>query len=343
MGAFAEWQPRYAGHGIATFPLEISGSQKKPATRGYDRIGLRGSGQLVLKFPDVDAFAFMAGKRSNVTIIDIDAPDDEGLLRNVLRRYGETPLISRTGSGGFHCYYRHADETRRVRPDPDTPVDFLGGGVVAAPPSLGSRGTYRFIRGTLADLERLPFIRQDAANTDAAVQEAVRRELVRAGGRNKALMEYLRGQARYADDADALLDVAFTYANDSFDRTGGHPFTDDEVRAVAASVWDWTQRKIGEGQYFVGTGRYLQLSHDALDRVLPLGADPLMLFMVLKRRSDHRGSLIVANDMRLTMPDGEWTLVRFRRARQALINGGILKETRRASTWHGPATHVWQG
>ncbi|PAU91764.1 hypothetical protein CK240_17855, partial [Paracoccus salipaludis] len=187
---------------------------------------------------------------------------------------------------------------------------------------MGSKGAYRFIRGTLADLERLPFARAD--NIDGAVQDAVRRELVKAGGRNKALMEYLRGQARYVDDLEALVDVGFTYANETFDRTGGHPFTDSEVRAIAASVLDWTQRKIGEGQYFVGTGRYLQLSHDAIDRVLPLGADALMLFMVLKRRSDHRQNLIVANDMRLTMPDGEWTLVRFRRARQILIDNGVL-------------------
>lgn len=341
MGVFAEWQPKYAGHGIPTFPLNISDGQKKPATKGYARTGLKGSGQLVLKFPDVNAFAFMAGERSGVTVVDIDSPDDEDMLRDVLRRYGDTPLISRTGSGGFHLYYRHGGEDRKIRIDPNMPVDRLGGGVVAAPPSMGSKGAYRFIRGTLADLERLPFVRAD--NIDGAVQDAVRHELVKAGGRNKALMEYLRPQWRYVDDEAAFLDVAFTYANTHLDRTGEHPFTDDEVRNVARSVWAWAEDKVSKGQYFVGTGRYLQLSHDAIDRVLPLGADALMLFMVLKRRSDHRQNLIVANDMRLTMPDGEWTLVRFRRARQILIDNGVLKETRPASTWHGPATYAWQG
>ena len=40
---------------------------------------------------------------SNLVIVDIDAGD---LLGQMLERFGVTPLIVRTPSGGFHLYYR---------------------------------------------------------------------------------------------------------------------------------------------------------------------------------------------------------------------------------------------
>jgi hypothetical protein len=97
MGVFAEQQPEYAKHGIPTFPLNIQGKTKKPASRGYGRVGLTGSEGLARKFPEANAFAFMAGPRSNIMIIDIDAADDD-LLRDTLKRHGDTPAIVRTGS-----------------------------------------------------------------------------------------------------------------------------------------------------------------------------------------------------------------------------------------------------
>ena len=36
-GLFAEWQPRYAEHRVATFPVE----GKRPCVRAWDRVGLR--------------------------------------------------------------------------------------------------------------------------------------------------------------------------------------------------------------------------------------------------------------------------------------------------------------
>ena len=339
MGLFAEWQPRYAHEGIATFPLRIEGKSKKPATKGYNQVGLKGSEQLALKFTQVDAFAFMAGKRNNVTVVDIDAPDDEDLLREVLARYGDTPLISRTGSGGFHCYYRHGDEGRKVRPEPNVPVDLLGGGVLAAPPSMGSTAPYRFIRGTLADLHRLPFVR--GGDDAREVQHAVKHELVKAGGRNTALLEHLRSEARYTDDLAALVDVGRTYADEHFDRHAGHPFTDDEVRRVAESAWGWTQKKIKEGQYFVGIGRHSTLSHDTIDKVMALGESATHLWLHLERRFRGLDTFFLANETRHHLPGGEWPLRKLQEARKALLDYGIIREKRKASSHHGPALYEW--
>jgi len=331
MGLFAEWQPRYAHEGVATFPLLIEGKTKKPATKGYARTGLKGSEQLALKFPDLDAFAFMAGKRNGITVVDIDSPDDEDMLRDVLRRYGDTPLISRTGSGGFHCYYQHGGEDRKIRIDPTMPVDLIGGGVLAAPPSKGSRGNYGWIRGNVADLHRLPFIRSDAGRPE--VQRAVKRELVQEGNRNRALFEHLMRQARHVDTFDSLLDVARTFADDQF----AVPMADDELVQTAKSAWGY--ETTGKNRF--GQAATLSITHERIDQVLPLGADAVALFIYLQRRSNHRENLIVANDMCKTMPDGEWPRKRFAKARQALIDNGILKETRPASTYHGPATYAW--
>ena len=48
-GVFQTSQPQYAAHRIATFPVGVN---KRPAVRGYPRIGLRASTELASKFAD---------------------------------------------------------------------------------------------------------------------------------------------------------------------------------------------------------------------------------------------------------------------------------------------------
>ena len=57
-GVFAEWQPRYAQHRVATFPVE----NKIPCVRNWKKVGLKASTQLALKFAAADAFGFQCGK-----------------------------------------------------------------------------------------------------------------------------------------------------------------------------------------------------------------------------------------------------------------------------------------
>jgi len=197
MGVFAENQPRYAERGIPTFPLSFEDGRKKPATQSYNRVGLKGSGQLVMKFQDYDALAFMAGKRTKITVLDIDSPDED-LLRDMMKRHGQTPIIVRSGSGNFHAWYRFNGEERKVRPDASIPVDLLGGGVVVAPPSKGARGAYEFIRGSLADLHKL----RPAANIiDFPKPKLVPQTSQQTGliteGRNKALFDHLMRMAHH--------------------------------------------------------------------------------------------------------------------------------------------------
>src|SRR5688572_1687188 len=110
---FAEWQPRYAEHGIATFPVEIADGNKRSATKGYLKTGLRGSGQLAIKFPDARSFGFGCGRRNAITIIDMDNTDP-AILSEGERLFGCSPLVWRTGGGKFAMAFRHNGESRQI-------------------------------------------------------------------------------------------------------------------------------------------------------------------------------------------------------------------------------------
>jgi len=336
MGVFAEQQPEYAKHGIPTFPLNIQGKTKKPASRGYGRVGLTGSEGLARKFPEANAFAFMAGPRSNIMIIDIDAADDD-LLRDTLKRHGDTPAIVRTGSGGFHCYYQFNGEGRKVRADPTVPVDYLGGGPVAAAPSQGSMARYKFIRGGLADLVRLPV----AANVIQFPKPKLTSSGSLAGliteGRNKALFNHLMRLALYCDDLGAVLDEAFTFANNLTDRTARHIFTDAEIRATAQSVWGMTER--GENRF--GGEPHSILLNETRDQLHECGPDALFLHSVLQAWSGDKVQFPIANGMADHMPGGKWSLRRFQAARAGLIGAGVVCEVKKASSAQGAAIYAW--
>lgn len=328
MGVFAENQPLYASHDIPTFPVLVTAERKKPAAQKYDRIGIPGSAQLALKFPEVDALAFMAGKRTKITVLDIDSPDED-LLRDMMKRHGQTPIIVRSGSGNFHAWYRFNGEDRKVRPDVSIPVDLLGGGVVVAPPSKGGTGAYEFIRGDLADLHRL----RPAANIiDFPKPKLVPKTSQQAGliteGRNKALFNHLMRLARHCDDLEALLDEAFTFAGGFIDRTAHHAFTDAEIRSTAKSVWDYTAR--GDNRF--GGPAHSILLNTARDQLHELGPDVLFLHSVLQKWAGDTQQFPIANGMADHMPGGKWARKRFAAARSALVEAGAVISTRPASS-----------
>src|SRR5680860_1131840 len=109
-GIFAQWQPRYAAHRIATFPVE----NKRPCTLAWNRVGLRGSGQLAIKFADADAFGFQCGPRSRITIIDIDS-SEECIVEEAISIFGRSPVIWRTGGGNFAMPFRYNGERRQIK------------------------------------------------------------------------------------------------------------------------------------------------------------------------------------------------------------------------------------
>src|SRR5215475_16078290 len=102
-GIFSRWQPRYAEKGIATFPV---GETKKPCVRGWHKAGLKYSAVLASKFLNADALGYVTGRRSNVTVLDIDTPDEK-IAEDAIGRHGQPIIVTRTASGKHHLLYRY--------------------------------------------------------------------------------------------------------------------------------------------------------------------------------------------------------------------------------------------
>ncbi|ANM10379.1 MULTISPECIES: bifunctional DNA primase/polymerase [unclassified Rhizobium] len=249
MGAFAEWQPQYAARGISSFPVTVDDKRKKPAVKGYLKIGLPTSSQLALRFLAHEALG-IACKRNRLTVLDVDTTDERELADG-LARHGTTPFIVRSGSGHFQAWYRNGGEGRRIRPDPARPVDILGDGYVVAPPSVGARGRYEIIQGSLDDLDRLPAMlrvepqhrpipRRGEANADLSerVDKASRRlDGMRQGdGRNNSLFTRAMRQAHQAATKEELIQMV-SQANTQF----AEPLPPDEVLSVSHSAWKYKE------------------------------------------------------------------------------------------------------
>jgi hypothetical protein len=291
-GLFSDWQPTYAVRGIPTFPVEIVDDRKKPRVRGYSKIGVPYSTQLTLKFEDCHAFGFMCGRKSNITIGDVDERGDEFLYAG-LEMWGDTPLIVKTASGKYHCYYRNGGEKRQIRPlGEHKPYDILGdGGFVVAAPSLGPTGQYQIIRGSVDDLQRLPPMRQllvPSQTIDSSPQTVEKPwgEMVEGDGRNHHLRYFLMGQA-HGKSPSEIAAIAIDQ-----NRRLREPMSEAELNGIVQSVSSYEER----GENFVGIGKAMFLSHDLYDR-LEDHVDALALYMRLRRINWHRDKFVLANAM----------------------------------------------
>jgi Primase C terminal 1 (PriCT-1)/Bifunctional DNA primase/polymerase, N-terminal len=246
---FPEWQADYAAFDIATFPVSIEPGRKKPLVKNYTRLGVRASAEIAQRFSDATAIGFMAGKFNRITVLDVDTPD-ETMLRSALDRYGQSPIIVRSGSGNHQVWYRWSGERRRIRPFSEYPIDILGGGVVVAPPSRGIKANYEFLQGGLDDLARLQPI---SGLTDEVRPPALHctvdpkkdERTVTPGRRNDTLFRECMKAARSCDDLDQLLDFART-RNAEY----SPPLPDNEVVKVAQSAWGYEER----GENWIGRG-----------------------------------------------------------------------------------------
>jgi hypothetical protein len=314
-GIFAQAQPEYAAHGVATFPVNVSDAGKVPAVRGFQRVGLAASRILSERFPHANALAFMAGSRSKLTILDIDSRDERELA-GALDRHGASPLVIGTAHG-FHAYYRHNGEARRIRPDRALPVDVLGGGpVVAAPSQIGTGTGYRIIQGSLDDLDRLPTLRYTCGNTDAAGTGW--KSLRRGDGRNDDLYRHLMRAALSSPNADAL-------AAEAIERAKGYadPIEPEEALRTAASAW----RATAEGRNRFGRHGAFVAPEEAADLI----AAPCALAMLTYLRANNAPgrTFLVANGLLDAGSFKSWSRRDFKSARQTLIERGMIVPTSR--------------
>ena len=320
--SFQHWQSEYAAHGIATFPV---GPDKKPLVSHYGRCGLPGSAEIARKFPDAVGFGFMAGPRNRITALDCDSTD-ERVLADGLDRHGRTPLIARTGSGHFQAWYCHNGEGRMIRPEPNRPIDILGGGLIVAPPSQMAKGGYQFIQGQLDDLDRLPVMAHVPEKARPLSKIHGVNGAVSQGERNDRLFRLCLVNARSCDDLDALIDVAMTRNAEFLP-----PLDDPEVMRTAASAWRYQT----EGRNYSGGCCAVFREAD----VKPLMADPYVGILLLWARARFKPDAMFWIADGLAAEFG-WTLYDLRQARNRAVEMGVFRLVRRARFKH-PAVYAY--
>jgi hypothetical protein len=307
-GIFSRWQPRYAERGISTFPVDET---KRPRIRGWQRVGLKGSAELANKFGDADALGYVTGRRSNVTVLDIDTTD-ERVAADAIQQHGQPAIITRTASGKFHHLYRYNGERRRIRPWSELPIDLLGdNGYALASPSKTAKGSYEIIHGHLDDLDRLtPMV--------GAPSEAISLPLppkwtgMRAGdGRNRALWERCMRTGGGAT-LDRMMEIARN-ANQHFEE----PMMDAEVVKIATSAW---QHDAAGLNFF--TRPRVMLDHDIVDALAIANPDAMVLLVILERYHGGNDRFALAKPMAIKMG---WTLPRWYAARDYLIKTGLIR------------------
>ena len=319
-GLFATAQPKYAALGIATFPLR-SDDRKRPAVGNYNKMGLRASNQLVLKWGDAEGLACMAGPHNRITVVDIDARGAEGerLLADIQTEIGPSRFIVLTGGGGFHAYCRHNGERRKVRYDPRRPIDLLGGGQIVLPPSMGSKAHYQTIEGKLDDLTRLSTIRQPMkletprdVISDMTPAEPFA-DIGAHSGRNNALFDALRKEARHLPPT---LDAFVTRAHE-INSTFGEPMIDSRVIDTAKSIF-----------HYLETGTLRTGEHGAWfkkDQVDQLVHDPFLFTLIgwLKAANGPGAEFWIANG--LAEKHLGWSEKQLRPVRRRAIEGGWIE------------------
>jgi hypothetical protein len=316
MRTFSRWQPAYAAHGIATFPVT---AEKKPAIKGWQRVGIKGSAALASK-KDSDAFGYVTGQRSNVTVLDIDTTDAR-VVEDAIRRHGQPRIIKRTASSKFHLLYRYNGERRRIRPWAALPIDVLGdnGYALAAPSSLAA-GSYEIVHGHIDDLDRLSVMRHTPAPAPAVAPAPAPTQVVASvigvGQRNNTLWRHCMRQAHHCDDFDALLDVARTFNVGLIT-----PLEDAEVMRVAQSAWDYTERgqnRLGQHGAWFPTEEIGDLLQEQ---------DVLFLLAFLRANQGPSATFMCANGLAETLG---WGRKRLAAARHRLIELGYMRPVRRA-------------
>jgi hypothetical protein len=250
---------------------------------------------------------------SKITVIDIDQAND-ALHRDLVGRFGDTPLQARTPRGGWHLFYRSNGEPTKTKID-KLPVDVRGrGGFIVVPPSSRKDGArYEFIRGAVPDLDRLPSIKEGAL----VVRNRPTKEVIEIGRRNETLWLLAMTEARSSDTEGELLSRVLILNESQCEP----PIEHGEVERIVTSAWGYQQR----GSNWVGQGGRVYVETSEIER---FAAEPDALALLIGLRRAHlwvRETFVVSP--RAMASEGlfcSWTEVRIRKARNRLVQAGLL-------------------
>lgn len=336
---FAAFAPELARYGLAVIP--VGGDDgKRPLVRWPLRaVGPNSVALAVWARDHPSANIGVLTKPSKLTVVDVDDP---AIADEIERRFGFTPIVTRTASGGFHFLYRAKGETsRNLRASEGLPVDVKGGGAskggfIVVPPSRRPSGQhagkqYYFERGTWDDLARLPGIRVGSLpeitsrfgerdpHAEVVGDDSFAGAVVQ-GERNETLFRKLKSVAQRLASFEELLHIAADI-NLGF----SPPVADAEVVRTAKSVWRYRER----GELWEREMPRYSFTKDELDAVFG-DANALMLGAYLKTAHGlcTEPFAISAKAMSKASVIPRWRIDRYRSARNSLLEFGLLHQVR---------------
>lgn len=341
VGAFGRDAPKLLAKGKIVLPVRVD---KQPAVKGYLTMGRRYARELAGN-PKFSGFALgiRTGPENNLTVADIDSTDP-AVAREAERIFGEPTVIVATASDKRHFYYAHTDEPRLVRPFKDQafPVDVIGAkGFTVAPSSEFGTRAYRFIKGGIEDLNRLPPIRpswRDALPADSQSSASVRRckqaHVPIDGMRNIALFDYLRSLASPRSSLEEMIE-----AGQRLNAEFAEPLSDAELMRTASSVWTYKQ----QGRLILPNNPAVVVRLPLLDAFVvsasePNTTDALLLWLELVRQhsgADRDSFAVCPKAMARDRVIGRWSAARIRKARNRLLEMGRLEVAREGSAVPG--------
>jgi hypothetical protein len=333
---FAEMGLKLAERGLAVIPCPgDDGKSPRGAIAGYHNWRRRPGPDTIRHFAAEygDANIGIITSLSGLTIADVD--EDGRDAAEIIRRAGDTPLITRTPSGGLHLWYRSAGERNANLRSLGLAVDVKesSAGIVIVPPSYrrSTGALYMFERGGWDDLYRLPTAKPGSLSVHSSGTIAPPLPIAR-GQRNSSLFKMALREARHCDDCESLFD-ALTTINDGL----VEPLPTNEVLRLTTSAW-W--RYEATGANWVGQAPRAVLEQDTVKQLAMTsrGADGLMLLTILlvahgARRC--RGEPFAVSPSAMSGTVLPWGFNRIRKARQALIELGFLIEDHRGGSSPG--------
>jgi hypothetical protein len=308
LGAFVGAAETLWRAGLA--PIPVGGKDgKKPLVTSFTkwkrRPGLNAIRKWIIKYPGANV-GVVTGPLSGVCVVDIDSAVPM-VQQQMVERFGNTPLTTRTPRSGCHLWYKYNGEASADF-SPQIPVQVKSsGGFVVVPPSVRPNGphagcSYKFIEGTLEDLSRLPPLNPGSVDRALTATNPTRLRAVKEGRRNNSLFRHLKDHAPYCDDREALLDVGMTFGQHDCDPA----LAGAEIIKTVNSVWQMKE----EGRLWAkGAEPRVVVPATAIDT---LGADALKLLLKLQLSNFDRPLRAFAKKRprASTVP---WVILNFRR------------------------------
>jgi DNA-binding XRE family transcriptional regulator len=333
LGPFARSAQTLWRAGLA--PIPVGGKDgKKPLVTGFTkwekRPGLNTIRRWIDKYPEANV-GVVTGPLSGVSVVDIDS-NVPMVQQQIVERFGDTQLKTRTPSGGLHLWFRHNGEAC-ANFSPHFPVQVkAAGGFVVVPPSVRPSGShagcsYEFIEDTPENLARLLPMKPASINRAAATATNLPRlRAVKEGRRNDSLFRHLKDHAPYCDDWEALVDVGMTFGQHDCDPS----MPDAEIIKTVDSVWKMKE----EGRLWAkGTEPRVVALKTAIDA---LSGNALKFFLTLQLSHFDRPQFALApKPMAEAQVIPGWSHHKYRAARDEILEKGFLKTVHKGGSRPG--------